>query len=97
MSNCNRPCHFCANSRFGCRPSFEEYTVIGAEASKEISQTNQNTDNAIEIQMQTILEKVGGGMGTLVNTVNDMFSKLICKQEEMTNTTMQAFYEACIL
>ena len=71
----------------------EEYTVIGAEASKEISQTNQNTDNAIEIQMQTILEKVGGGMGTLVNTVNDMFSKLICKQEEMTNTTMQAFYE----
>jgi hypothetical protein len=43
--------------------------------------------------MQTILEKVGGGMGSLVNTVNDMFSKLICKQEEMTNTTMQAFYE----
>jgi putative methionine-R-sulfoxide reductase with GAF domain len=26
----------------------EEYTVIGAEASKEISQTNQNTDNAMK-------------------------------------------------
>lgn len=32
-------------------------------------------------------------MGTLIDTVSDMFSKLICKQEEMTNKKTQAFYE----
>jgi hypothetical protein len=35
-------------------------------ANKEMSQTNQNNDT---------LEKAGGGMGTLIDTVNDMFSK----------------------
>ena len=33
-------------------------------ANKEMSQTNQNTDNATGIHMLTILEKAGGGMGT---------------------------------
>jgi len=41
----------------------EEDRVLGAEVSKEMSQMNQNTDNATGIQMLTILEKVGGGMG----------------------------------